>query len=732
MKRRSATTTPATAVTTLRGSVSRLFHSSPTFSAGVLENPEGDAIRFAGNLMVQVDDDVVLRGTWETSDYGHQLRVLSFEYDLPVSSAGLAPYIARNPRIKGIGPAKARVIAERFGDDLDGALATRPAEIAAAAHVPLAVIESLRTEWCRTRAFNVANSWLAAFGLTHHQVTTLVGKYGNSVVAVFKDDPYRLIREVEGYAFKRVDQIARKMGTPKDHPSRVRGGILHTVTEALDAGHCWTEYQDLVDDANRLLVMDTLDSRDVIRAALDGLIDEKVLACAPVDQRILVARPSILQMERDLADAFRRGHDRNPSFPVLPDPVAAVREAAPALNEGQTQAVLTVLGNTIVVITGGAGSGKTYTVRALCDLYEHRDLKVVLCAPTGKAAKRLEESTGHEASTIHRLLGYDGRDFQAHEPIDADLLVVDEVSMVDVPLFWHLMQAVDLSRTAVVLAGDHNQLPPVGPGSVLRDLLATHAVPVAVLDHIVRQAGVLKENCAALLAGHVAPSSPVEADGLRAWYRVADFTEGARLLAFVEALYQQKFADDLGLDLVRDVQLLTPTRMGPLGVTALNAQLQSLVQKKLYGVDVPPVRANRRPPFLLHDKVIQRRNNYDLGVMNGTVGQVVAVDRTGDLTVRFDSEDVRLKRSEGHLRHLDLAYALTIHQTQGSEFPVVVVIVHKSHSYQHHRNLLYTGATRAKRSTILLGDAWGMRNCAQRVDANRRRTWLSLLGGRPA
>mgnify|MGYP002641654376 CR=1 FL=1 len=223
----------------------------------------------------------------------------------------------------------------------------------------------------------------------------------------------------------------------------------------------------------------------------------------------------------------------------------------------------------------------------------------------------------------------------------------------------------------------------------------------------------------------------MESDGLRSWYRVADFTQPESLLAFVQQLYQVKLHDELGLDLISDLQLLTPTRKGPLGVNSLNIVLQRLIQKKLRGIDVDPTPANRRPRPLLGDKVIQRRNNYDLEVMNGTVGQVVGVDsRSGDLTVRFDGRDVVLSRSDGHLQDIDLAYALTIHQTQGSEFPVAIVIVHKSHSFQHHRNLLYTGVTRARRSTIILGDHWGIRNCAGKVDVNKRRTWLSLIAGR--
>ena len=727
MQNRNRQTAPPTM--TLRGRIDLLFFSSPEFSAGVLAGDDGISSRFAGKVMVQVDEEVELEGRWEDTKFGPQLQVTSFRYAMPLDRTGLANYLARNPQMKNVGRARARAIAEQFGDDFDRALQDRPADIARVAKVPVAVIQALADEWFRTRIFNLANTWLAAFDLTHHQVTTLVTKYGNNVVAIFKADPYRLIGEIEGYGFKRVDQIARKMGTAKDHHSRIRGGILHCVSDALDGGHCWTEYEDLVDQANALLVMDTLDSRERISTALDSIIDDRLLACEGIGGRFLVARPDLRHMEKELAGHFRRANERNQHFAGVADIPGLVSRQAPELNAGQTAAVVTALSSRIVVITGGAGSGKTYTVNYICRLYAERELSVMLCAPTGKAAKRLEESTGRSASTIHRLLGYNGKEFLFEGHLDADLLVVDEVSMVDVPLFWHLLRAVDLDRTAVVLVGDHNQLPPVGPGNVLRDLIATRAVPVALLRDVVRQAGVLKENCSSLLSGRVAPTAAAGDDGLRPWYRLGEFTDPAELREFVLALYQHKLCDELGLNLIHDVQLLTPTRKGPLGVPALNIELQRLLQQKLFGVEVPPVPPGRRPPLLPGDKIIMRKNTYSLDLMNGSVGQVVSVaPKTGDVTATFDGRRVVLERKLKHLDNLDLAYCLTVHQTQGSEFPVTIFIVSKQHWFQLNRSLLYTGATRAQRSTIIVGDHWAIRSAAARVEAHRRRTWLGLNG----
>jgi exodeoxyribonuclease V alpha subunit len=715
---------------TVRGRVEEVFYSSPRFSAGRLRTDDGETISFAGPIMVREHDPVVLRGCWEEHPkYGRQLKVESLEYDTELDAEGLANYLANHPDIKGIGPVKARRIAEQFGDDFDRVLSEEPETIAEAVHLSVDAVHALREEWLRTKAVNAALTWLSAFGLTHHQVSTLVERFGNNVVALLQTDPYLIAREVPGFAFKRVDKIARKLGAPKDHPSRIRAGILHCVEEHVEQGDCWVEYEELIDQANALLVMDTLDSRARIEKALDALIEEKTLSCASCGGRFLVAKPMLRAMEEDLGVIFGRQRNANPHFSEIPDLEELVDHAAPQLNVGQREAVLTTLRNRLALICGGAGSGKTFTIAAIAGLYEEQGLSVILAAPTGKAAKRLEQVVGREAYTIHRLLGYDGQEFKrtAEDPLEAAVVIVDEVSMVDVTLAWHLFQAIDLERTAVVLVGDHNQLPPVGPGNILRDLIDTRAVPTVILDEIVRQAGVLKENSIAILRGEVEKTAPENGTGRRPWYLVDQFTDVWDIQRFVVELFESVLIERLDFDLVQDVQVLTPTRKGPLGVEELNAKLQHVVQDILWGVDVPPPRPGRRPRFLLHDKVIQTRNNYELGVMNGAVGQVTAIERDGAMEVVFDGQPVIITPDSGRLSDLSLAYALTIHKAQGSEFPCAILLVHKSHSFMHHRNLFYTGVTRAQEVAIVIGDRWGLRNCAQRRHLERRKTFLSLL-----
>ena len=486
----------------------------------------------------------------------------------------------------------------------------------------------LQRIWIANSDFNTAMAYLAAFGLTHYQVTTLVGKFGSQVVPILERDPYVLVREIPGFGFKRVDKIARKMGTPKDLPSRIRAGLQYCVLAALDDGDCWVEYEDLLDRANTLLVMDTMDSRDVIEGHLEALIAEGVLFCQPFE-RLVVADPEIHRMERELAEVLRTASAPNPHAVAELDGLLDAEGAE--LNPEQRDAVKNALSYSISLMTGGAGSGKTYAVSTITTIAERLELTVVLAAPTGKAAKRLEQVVGHEASTIHRLLGFNGRTYSrdALNPIDADILVVDEVSMVDVPLAWRLFQAIDRAKTAVVLVGDHNQLPPVGPGNLLRDLVKSRAIPTTVLTQIIRQAGVLKENSTAILSGEVRPTAEVKNGARRPWYVIDKFTDTGDVQRMLLLLFEEVLQERLGYDLVRDVQVLTPTHRGPLGTVELNIELQRLLQKKLFGFDVPDVEHGHRPRLYPGDKVIQMKNDYELGVMNGAMGIVLEVGCQG-------------------------------------------------------------------------------------------------------
>jgi exodeoxyribonuclease V alpha subunit len=715
---------------TIRGSIQVVFYAGPQFSAGRLISESGDEATFAGKFFARQGDSVILNGQWVTHPrYGRQLQVESLEYDLDLDSDGLARYLANHPEMKGIGPVKARLIAEAFGRDFDRVVAGEPERVAEAARIPLEAALQIRAVWLGTRVINKVATCLAVHGLTHYQIKSLVDKFGSNILSLLETDPYAVIGEVPNFGFKRIDKIAREVGVSKNDPARIRAGIIHSVNGALDQGHCWTEYEELIDQANLLLVMDDLDSRDRIDRELSGLIEKGALACASHGGRFLIARPEIEMMEEDLARMFRQEQGPNPHFSGEEDLAGWVEHTGPELNEKQREGVLNAMRHKLSVITGGAGVGKTYTVSAITDICEEGDLHVILAASTGKAAKRLEQLLNRPASTIHRLLGFDGKEYALgpENPIDADVIIADELGMVDIPLAWHLFRAIDLSRTAVVLVGDHNQLPPIGPGNLLRDLVRSQAVPMVVLDQIIRQAGVLKENCAAVLKGEVRKTSP-PADaqpGPHPWSVADRFTDQGDAQRFLLEIFEHDLVGRLGFNLMTDVQLLTPTHKGPLGTHELNIELQRIVQKKIWGIDVPPPPPGRRPRFLLHDKVIQTRNNYETGVMNGTVGWVAEVRPKGGLTVNFDGELVKIEGEA--FQDIQLAYCLTIHRVQGSEYPCVIVVVHKAHSFMHHRNLLYTAVTRARQTAILIGDRWGIQNCAKKQKQNERRTFLSFL-----
>jgi exodeoxyribonuclease V alpha subunit len=315
----------------------------------------------------------------------------------------------------------------------------------------------------------------------------------------------------------------------------------------------------------------------------------------------------------------------------------------------------------------------------------------------------------------------------ALNPIEADILVIDEVSMVDIPLAWQLFQAIDRSRTAVILVGDHNQLPPVGPGNLLRDLVQSRAIPTVVLTEIIRQAGVLKENSTAILDGEVRPTAGVRLGARRPWYVIDKFADSLDVRHMLLLLFDEVLKERLGYDLLRDVQVLTPMHKGPLGTVELNTELQRLLQLKLNGVAVADVEPGRRPRLYAGDKVIQTKNDYELDVMNGAMGVVLDAGKDGSLAIDFEGRAVQIEADSEGVNNIQLAYATSIHKVQGSEFPCAVVIAHKSHSFMHHRNLLYTAVTRAKDSVIILGDRWGIANCATKRQVDRRNTFLSFL-----
>jgi len=718
----------------LRGRVVHLFYQSPEFSAGMLQCPEAGKVKFSGKFMVSPGDEVCLVGQWARHpQYGLQFSAAGVKQELPLDPDGLAKYLADDPAFYGIGPEKARQIATAFGAEFDAVLRHDPQQVARIGRLTPSVLETLRTEWLKRAEMNLLGAWLGAYGLTHRQITRLVEHLGHTAKAVLQDNPYELCRLLPGFGFGRVDEIAQKMGVPKAHPARIGAAFRHLLLKAEQDGHCWIEEDLLLREAVKVLCLDSLQAPREIDAQLEREIAAGRLFHYDGGGRWVVALPGVAQREMAIIGILLR--ERHVLDDDATDWDTLLTAVAPDLNDSQRRAARMTCMQRISLIAGAAGSGKSYTIavihRAFCQVWD----KVVLAAPTGKAAKRLEQLCGTEAKTIHRLLEYNtvcwGR--TQNNPIEADVLIVDEVSMCDVHLLWHLLDAIDFTRTKVILVGDPNQLPPVGPGNLLRDLLMRQVLATTVLDQVVRQAGQLKENCTAILHGRVCDTADGVAGKLRPWYLMDDCRTETMVVETLEELVRD-ILPRLAIDPVRDVQVLTPTNKGPLGTRALNILLQRLNQAQRYGVSVPPVPDHRRPEFYPGDKVMQVRNNYDLDLMNGAIGVVKALEvdekaakRVEMLLLEIDGREIRIPRHSDEADDLMLAYASTVHKCQGSEFPVVIAIVHRGQSFMLNRNLLYTAVTRAQRSAILLGERVGMRRAIETRDVDARRTFLSLV-----
>ena len=470
---------------------------------------------------------------------------------------------------------------------------------------------------------------------------------------------------------------------------------------------------------------------DLLKKAMRELVDvgdcqyEKHLPSNNGSNVHAIARSELAKMEKSLAKEFTRSHLSSPFYRKKRDKKLADQLAIRnGLNDQQQNAVQTAMSHRISLISGVAGSGKSYVISVLRELHERQRRRVTLCAPTGKAARRLEELTGTEACTIHRLLGFDGYSYRrnADNPLDTEVVIVDEVSMMDTQLLYHLFEAVNMRRSIVTLVGDHNQLPPVGPGYPLRDLIEDATIPIANLPQVIRQAGDLKKNCTEILDGRVAETI-LNSTGLPIWKIETGLSEHTSLIDRISELYCREL-ESLGYDIMEDVQLLIPTNKTPIGVKIMNVRLQKLIQAKRFQRKID-LQYHDSPRFFAGDKIIQIRNNYNLGqegVMNGTIGRIISVSGNS-MDVKFPDEAVRIKRQLWG--DIQLAYALTVHKTQGSEFPCVVFVIHPSYYRKiRHRNLFYTGVTRAQKSVFILGTEAAIRNCAKTVDTQKRQTLL--------
>ena len=712
----SALSSPSASADGLRGQVERVtFHNEETGFAVLRVKVRGrrDLATVVGSVAsVAPGEWITAEGRWmQDREHGRQFRADRLETQPPDSREGIERYLASG-LIRGIGPVYARKLVERFGEKVFEVIEHQSARLQEVAGIGAERRRAIKDAWAEQRVVREIMVFLHAHGISTSRAVRIFKTYGPEAIDRIRTDPYCLARDIPGIGFATADKVAGRLGLAGDSLLRVRAGLAHALEVATADGHCALPRADLIAAAARLLEIDEAKAA----VALAAEIARGALEAETLDGEERIFTPPLRRAEMTIAENVGALVARpSPGYPPIDHDRALAwvqEQTGKRLAPAQAAALRLALSRSFAVITGGPGVGKTTLLNSILKILRAKNVRCVLCAPTGRAAKRLAESTGLEAKTIHRLLEpAPGGGFRRNEttPLEGDLFVMDEVSMVDVPLMARFLRALP-ARANVLLVGDPDQLPSVGPGLVLRDLIAT--APTARLDVVFRQQGgsAIVEAAHAINAGHLpAPG------GERADFFFVERPDAEATLDTLMELVRTRIPARFGLDPLRDVQVLAPMNRGPLGVRNLNARLQAALNPpRGDGLEVERFGVTYRPG----DKVIQTRNNYDKDVFNGDIGRierVVAEDR--EVRVVFDDRVVAY--DFGELDELDPAFAVTVHKSQGSEYPCVVLPLAMEQYLLLQRNLLYTGVTRGRRLVVLVGQrralATAVRNHAVRA-----------------
>ncbi|WP_254125669.1 SF1B family DNA helicase RecD2 [Amycolatopsis sp. CA-230715] len=694
----------------------------------------GDLVTVVGSLLgAQPGEALKMRGRWGSHpQYGKQFHVEDYTTVLPATVQGVRRYLGSG-LIKGIGPKLAERIVDFFGVDALDVIEQTPDRLIEVPNLGPKRTKLIAAAWEEQKAIKEVMVFLQGVGVSTSLAVRIYKQYADTAIEIVRTEPYRLAGDVWGIGFKTADTIAKAVGIPHDSPQRIKAGLQFTLSEATGNGHCFLPDTELIAEAIKILIVDAGLVIDCLAELVDeeGVVADRIPGGDGEDVRAIYLVPfhrAEIALANQLTRLLRTSADRMPAFAEVDWTKALAwlaKTTGAELAPEQEAAVKLALTERVSVLTGGPGCGKSFTVRSIVELAKAKRAKVVLAAPTGRAAKRLTELTGHEAATVHRLLelkpGGDAA-YDKDRPLEADLVVVDEASMLDLLLANKLAKAI-APGTHVLLVGDVDQLPSVGAGEVLRDLLATGTpIPHVRLNRIFRQA---TESGVVTNAHRINAGDYPRVQGLDDFFlfSVDDAEDAAKLTVDVVA---RRIPAKFGLNPRRDVQVLAPMHRGAAGAGALNLGLQEALTPSRDGV---PERRFGGRVFRPGDKVTQMRNNYDKGangVFNGTQGVVVDVRlEEQKLVVRTDDdEDVDYEFAE--LDELTHAYAVSIHRSQGSEYPCVVIPVTTSAWMMLQRNLLYTAVTRAKRLVVLVGSKKAIGQAVRTVGAGRRHTALDF------
>ena len=645
-------------------------------------------------LQPKIGDNLTLEGEWVNHPkYGKQFKFDAYTPVYPNTINGITGYLGSG-LIKGIGAELAKRIVEMFGVNTFDVIENKPDLLSKVQGIAKKRISVISKGFKDQKEIRNVMVFLKDYGVSTGYAVKIYKKYGNDSIKLLKENPYRLSEDIWGVGFLTADKIAQQIGFSKEHPLRIKAGALYVMTQLEKNGHVYCPYDELVEKASEILEADMDITNDAITTLNkeNRLIIENNGNHSGIDP---VYETSLYVCECGIAAELRRLVTAPTNLPVgkteLPKVLTEVEEKIGIkLGPDQYNAIRAACESKVVVITGGPGTGKTTIIEAIADIYNAKNHKVVMCAPTGRAAKRMTEATGFRSSTIHRLLEYipfGGFQRDKQNPLKGELFVMDEASMVDTMLMYSFLKAIP-AHANLVFVGDIYQLPSIGPGNVLKDIIESQRIPTVRLTHIFRQAqrSNIVMNAHKINNGKM-PYLSAPGKGDDCWFIEQEDTKAIQ--ETIVKLMTETFKD-------QNCQVLTPMHKGSLGTQALN----DLLQEKLNANEVGVVRGFRK--YKIGDKVMQIKNNYSKDVFNGDIGFIAKIDtKEQEVDVKFEDRLVNYEMDE--LDELMLAYVCSIHKSQGSEFPIVIIPVVTQHYIMLARNLLYTGITRGKKLVVLIG-----------------------------